>query len=92
MSTVEEIESAIRCLSRHELAILRNHFAQFDVSAWDQQFEQNVIEGRLDSPDVEALKELTIICKGQYRMGIQTKLMNTIHIILTHNIDYFPAE
>lgn len=25
-------------------------------------------------------------------MGIQTKLMNTIYIILTHQIDFFPVE
>jgi len=25
-------------------------------------------------------------------MGIQTKLMNTIYIILTHRIDYFPVD
>jgi hypothetical protein len=42
-------------------------------------------------PLIEALKELTKICGGQYRMGIQTKLMNTIYIILTHKIDYFPV-
>ena len=43
-------------------------------------------------PLIEALRELTHICNGQYRMGIQTKLMNTIYIILTHQIDFFPVE
>lgn len=42
-------------------------------------------------PLIDALKELTKICDGKYRMGIQTKLMNTIYIILTHKIDYFPV-
>ena len=42
-------------------------------------------------PLIEALKELTRICGGQYRMGIQTKLLNTIYIILTHKVDYFPV-
>lgn len=42
-------------------------------------------------PLIQALKELTKICGGRYRMGIQTKLMNTIYIILTHKIDYFPV-
>ena len=57
MSTVEEIESAIQGLSRHELAILRNWFEQFDSSAWDQQFEQDAIARRLDSLADEALNE-----------------------------------
>lgn len=43
-------------------------------------------------PLIEALKELCSIQGGQYRMGIQTKLMNTIYIILTHHIDYFPVQ
>jgi hypothetical protein len=57
MSTVEEIESAIQGLSRHELAILRNWFEQFDASAWDQQFKQDAVAGRLDSLADEALNE-----------------------------------
>jgi hypothetical protein len=46
-------------------------------------------------PLIEALKELTKICGGKYKMGIQTKLMNTIYIILNHNqrrVDYFPVQ
>ena len=43
-------------------------------------------------PLIEALKQLTKICDGQYRMGIQTKLMNTIYIILTLKIEYFPVD
>jgi hypothetical protein len=57
MSTIEEIESAIQGLSRHELAILRDWFDRFDASAWDRQFEQDVIAGRLDSLADEALNE-----------------------------------
>ena len=40
---------------------------------------------------IDCLKELTRICRGQYRMGIQTKLLNTINIILTHNRNAFPV-
>jgi hypothetical protein len=57
MSTIEEIESAIQGLSRHELAILRDWFDRFDALAWDRQFEQDVIAGRLDSLADEALNE-----------------------------------
>lgn len=58
MSTVEEIETAIQSLSRNELAVLRDWFEQFDASAWDQQFEQDVLSGRLDSLADEALRDL----------------------------------
>jgi hypothetical protein len=40
---------------------------------------------------IDCLKELTKICNGQYKMGIQTKLLNTINIILTHNRNAFPV-
>jgi len=40
---------------------------------------------------VDAMKEMTKICSGQYKMGIQTKMLNTINIILTHNRNYFPV-
>ena len=40
---------------------------------------------------IDALKELTRICGGQYKMGIQTKLLNCINIILTHTRNYFPV-
>jgi hypothetical protein len=58
MSTVEEIESAIRSLSLSELAVLRNWFQGFDAAVWDQQFEQDVVQGKLDSLADEALNEL----------------------------------
>lgn len=35
-------------------------------------------------PLIEALKELSKICGGQYKMGIQTKMMNSIYIILNY--------
>lgn len=45
-------------------------------------------------PLIEALRELQKICNGQYKMGIQTKMMNTMYIILNHSlkkVDYFPV-
>jgi hypothetical protein len=57
MSTVEEIESAIQNLSLSELAVLRSWFESFDASAWDQQFEQDVVQGKLDSLADEALND-----------------------------------
>lgn len=58
MSTIQEIEDAIRRLSAEELAALRAWFAEFDADAWDQQFEEDVAAGRLDALADEALEDL----------------------------------
>ena len=58
MSTVQEIEQALRELSPHELANFRAWFAEFDAAAWDRQFEQDVAAGKLDAVAEDALKDL----------------------------------
>ncbi len=58
MSTVHEIEDAIRKLPDDDLVALRAWFAEFDAAAWDRQFEQDVAEGRLDALADEALRDL----------------------------------
>jgi hypothetical protein len=58
MSTVEEIEFAVRQLPPDELARFRAWFAEFDSSGWDRQIEADVAAGRLDSLAEEALKDL----------------------------------
>jgi hypothetical protein len=58
MSTIQEIEDAIRKLPDEELATLRAWFAEFDATAWDRQFEQDVAAGRLDALADEALMDL----------------------------------
>jgi hypothetical protein len=57
MSTIQEIEDAIRQLPDDELAALRVWFAEFDAAAWDRQFERDVAEGRLDTLADEALRD-----------------------------------
>jgi hypothetical protein len=57
MSTVDEIEDAIRKLPDAELAALRAWFAEFDAETWDRQFERDVEEGRLDALADEALRD-----------------------------------
>jgi hypothetical protein len=57
MSTVHEIEDAIRKLPDEDLVALRAWFAEFDAAAWDRQFEQDVAEGRLDALADEALRD-----------------------------------
>lgn len=57
MSTVHEIEDAIRKLADDDLAALRAWFAEFDADSWDRQFERDVAEGRLDALADEALRD-----------------------------------
>jgi hypothetical protein len=58
MSTVEEIQDAVRRLSSQELAAFRAWFAQLDAAAWDLQIEEDVAAGRLDALADEALNDL----------------------------------
>jgi hypothetical protein len=58
MSTVQEIENAIRRLGSADLAALRVWFAEYDAVAWDRQIETDVAAGRLDKLADEALEDL----------------------------------
>lgn len=58
MSTIQDIENAIRKLPAEDLASLRAWFAEFDADVWDRQFEQDVAEGRSDALADEALNDL----------------------------------
>ncbi len=49
MSTVQDIESAIRQLSPAELAALRAWLAEFDADAWDREISADAQSGRLDA-------------------------------------------
>jgi hypothetical protein len=58
MSTVTEIERAVRGLSPDELAAFRAWFAEYDADAWDRQIEADAAAGRLDALADEALADL----------------------------------
>jgi hypothetical protein len=58
MSTIAEIEDAVRRLSPEDLAAFREWFVQLDAEAWDRQIEEDVAAGRLDSLAEEALEDL----------------------------------
>jgi hypothetical protein len=58
MSTIHEIEQAVRGLNPQDLAMFRAWFAEYDADAWDRQFEQDVAAGRLDQLAEEALSDL----------------------------------
>jgi hypothetical protein len=57
MSTLQEIEEAVRQLSAEELAAFRRWFAEFDAAVWDRQIEEDVAAGRLDQLADEALQD-----------------------------------
>jgi hypothetical protein len=58
MSSIQEIEQAIRQLSSEDLAAFRTWFIEFDASLWDSQLENDVVAGRLDKLADEALLDL----------------------------------
>lgn len=58
MSTIDEIEKAVRRLSRTDLAAFREWFYRFDAEAWDRQFEKDALDGRLDALANEAIDDL----------------------------------
>ena len=58
MSTVQEIEQAIRQLSPQERADLRTRLAELDADDWDRQFEADVTTGRLNRLAEEARQDL----------------------------------
>jgi hypothetical protein len=58
MSTIHEIEQAIRALPPQDVAALRDWFAAFDAEIWDRQLENDVAAGRLDQLAEEALRDL----------------------------------
>jgi hypothetical protein len=58
MTTVDEIEKAIRGLRPEDLAALRQWFAVFDAEIWDRQIDTDVAAGRLDWLAEEGLRDL----------------------------------
>ena len=58
MSTVLEIENAVKQLKTEDLAAFRTWFAKFDAEHWDRQFEADVKKGSLTWLREEALNDL----------------------------------
>jgi hypothetical protein len=57
VSSVQEIESAISKLSRHDLTQLESWFAEFTTDAWDRQIAGDARSGKLNAL-YESLSEL----------------------------------
>lgn len=58
MSSIREIEKAVRQLPPADLAAFRRWFAEFDAGIWDRQFEHDVAAGRLGDLAEEAIHDL----------------------------------
>jgi hypothetical protein len=58
MSTVLDIEAAVRQLSPEDLAAFREWFAEFDAALWDRQLEGDIAAGKLDRLAEEALRDM----------------------------------
>ena len=58
MSSVREVEQAVRELSGPELAEFRRWFTEFDAKVWDAKLEADSAAGRLDAAVDEALADL----------------------------------
>lgn len=58
MSSIDEIERAVRDLPAEDLREFRRWFLDFDAQLWDRQIEQDAAEGKLDRLADEALEEL----------------------------------
>jgi len=58
MSSITEIEAAVRQLSPQDLAKFREWFSGFDGQLWDRQIEADSKGGRLDQLAEEALRDV----------------------------------
>ncbi len=54
MSTVQEIETAIKTLSREEMGRLWQWWDEYREAAWDRQIEGDLASGKLDKLMAEA--------------------------------------
>ena len=62
LSTVQDIEEAVRQLPPEDLAAFPRWFAEFDAVLWDRQLDGDVASGWLDQLAEEALHDL---CEGR---------------------------
>jgi len=57
MTTVEEIESALKELPESRLAEFRAWYAEFAAECWDREIEKDVHSGKLDALADEAIAD-----------------------------------
>ena len=66
MTDLKELEEAVANLSPDDYEEFRNWFEEFETKQWDNQFEDDVKAGRLDTVAKEAVRD--------YRNGTCTEL------------------
>ena len=59
MNKVQEIEKTVRGLTPDDLSAFRAWFTEFDAVLWDEQFENDVANSRLDTLAQEALLDFS---------------------------------
>lgn len=57
MTTVQDIESALKDLPEERLAEFRAWYEAFDAERWDRQFEQDAEAGKLNALADEAIAD-----------------------------------
>ena len=63
---IDQIKEAVLQLSASDSVTFRDWFNELDANIWDEQFESDVAEGRIDALANEALEEV--------RLGRSTEL------------------
>ena len=54
---IEELKQDIKQLSPEQLRQFRAWYEEFDSDVWDEQFEQDALNGKLDGLAKQALKD-----------------------------------
>ena len=57
MAIVQDLEKAVSNLPPEELSKFRSWFEEFDAGVWDEQFEKDVISGKLDDIAAGAIED-----------------------------------
>ncbi len=57
MNKLKKIETIVTTLSKTDLTIFREWFSEFDAKIWDEQFEEDVISGKLNTLGEAAIQQ-----------------------------------
>jgi len=57
MNKLKKIETIVTTLSKTDLTVFREWFSEFDAKIWDEQFEEDVISGKLNTLGEAAIQE-----------------------------------
>jgi len=57
MNKLKKIETIVTTLSKTDLTVFREWFSEFDAKIWDEQFEEDVISGKLNTLGEAAIQQ-----------------------------------